>query len=244
MVDFANFGGTATEDENFETASVPMPEYGSEYGYPPGHEGEVPGCTFPKGMTVSYVNGTDSLGLPGPGDAASDEGDVDDVWEGIIDNEEEEKAYRATKPPPGTYLVLNGLRATKSKRETEYVEPTAEGYAVVRKPRPSIRYSGNGSKETEFGTITPRVGFNMSPIKGYKRKFETKEVITPYVYDRDHEMYQVARRAYVEYFGLAKGAKFKGSDVDLFLQTVPLELRCMAGSTDLIVLGIKGIKGS
>ncbi len=197
---------------------------------------------FP-GVSVGHVNGTDSLNLPGTEDQ---DFETTDVWDDIVDNEEEEKAYRLTKPPGGNYLVLEGMTATRSKRETEYVQETPDGPRVIRQPRPSIRFSGRGTKETETGTITPRLSFSISPVKGYKRNFETKEIVTPPVYDRDHEMYNLARRAYVDYYGLGKDAKFKVSDVEEFLKTQPLEIRTfMPPSGDsLMVQGIKGVKAS
>ena len=188
------------------------------------------GLGFP-GFTV---NGTDSVDLPPssyePPSSAS-------AWDAPLDNEEEEKVWKAANPPGGYYEVMK-FSAFESEREAEYYIQVTDGYEKVRSPRTVTTYSGKGFLVKDGKEWTPRLRVRVSPVCAYAKDKDGN--VVPDKLDSAYKLFQHARIAYKEATGENPP---NARSIDAFLQTFPFKVQTMqVSSGDLIVLGLQVIK--
>lgn len=159
------------------------------------------------------------------------------AWDSPLDNEEEEKAYKATQPPGGYYLVEK-FEATESEREAEYYVQVEDGFKKVKQPRLVTTYAGKGLQERDGKTWTPHLRVRVSPIRAYAKDKDGQ--VVPDKLDSASKLFQHARIAYKEVLGEAPKTK---RDIDIFLRTYPFKVLTMQlPDGTLLVLGLQGVK--
>lgn len=171
---------------------------------------------LPEGVTIGYVNGTDSLHL----DDDRLPPDVDEAWADSLDHEADEAAIKEVMAPAG-YYETDRLFLSRKDQPGE--------------PRKTFFY-GTGVREAGGKTYTPRLRFTISPDKAYGK---TDGVEDESKLAHAYNLYLSAKRAFQTVTGEKPRTR---TELEDYLTTSPLKLRTMQGNDGLVVLDIVGIK--
>lgn len=156
--------------------------------------------------------------------------DEDDVWGQVIDHEEEDKAYKATQPPGGWYMV-QGLTATRKA-----AEPLKKFPNLMSKP--SLRLFGFGFKDVDGKTVKAKISFTISPVLHRKVDYDTGQETDKL--SHSYKLYVSAKNAYEK----ATGTKpVNAAAIEAYLSQSPLKIRTMQGEDGLIVLDLQEVRG-
>ena len=188
---------------------------------------------FPEGVSVAYINGTDSLELP---EQDYETPTATSAWDDELDHEEIDKAYKATQPPGGYYDVAK-FEGTETVKAVEYWVKTGEGFEKVTQERPILRYSGRGRRDVEGKVYEPRISFRISPVRAYGKNEDGS--VNPDKFDSPYKLFCRALLAYEQVLGVKPKT---GRALREYLESYPTKIRTMQGSDGLVVLDIVGVK--
>ena len=189
--------------------------------------------SFPEGLNVAYVNGTDSLDLPEDTEYQAPLS----AWEEPLDLEEERKVWKETNPPSGYYYVQN-FSGTEVTREAEFYVPVADGFELVKRPRTVTTYFGQGILEKDGQEWKTRIRLRVSPVRAYAKNQDG--TVNPKKLDSAYKMFQLAVVEFPKIMGRDPQSL---REIDDFLRTYAFKVSTFQlPNGELINTGLQGVR--